>query len=247
MNVLEGEAFYRERIALPPGAQLTVVLEDVSRMDVPAIVLAEYRASAESAPPYAFELEYDPSAIDERMRYNVRASIREGDRLRFTSTSSTDPFRLAAGEPLRILMSMTAGGAGSDGRVEPDRDMRMVVSRNPLADLEGTRWRLASLDGVEVAQPEDSGREAYLVLDADTNTVGGSGSCNNFTGSFTAEGNTLAFGPIAATRKMCQDLMDLEQGLLDALGKTAWFSINGKTLVLLGGDKKPLAAFTAVE
>ena len=110
MAMLTGEAFYRERIALPPGAKLVVLLEDVSRMDVAATVLAEYSASVDSPPPYAFELEYDPSVIEERMRYNVRASIKEGDSLVFTSTQAADPFKLGD-EPLQVMMSLVLLGA----------------------------------------------------------------------------------------------------------------------------------------
>lgn len=36
-----GTVTYRERIALPPGATVTVRLQDVSRADAPAEVLAE--------------------------------------------------------------------------------------------------------------------------------------------------------------------------------------------------------------
>lgn len=38
---IKGEAMYRERIALPSEAKLIVQLLDVSKMDVPAIVMAE--------------------------------------------------------------------------------------------------------------------------------------------------------------------------------------------------------------
>ena len=38
-----GEVFYRQRIALPPTAELYVAVEDVSRMDVAAVVMAESR------------------------------------------------------------------------------------------------------------------------------------------------------------------------------------------------------------
>ena len=37
---LAGEAFYRERLLLPPGAELLVTLEDVSKMDVASTVIA---------------------------------------------------------------------------------------------------------------------------------------------------------------------------------------------------------------
>jgi putative lipoprotein len=247
MKILEGEAFYRERIALPPGALLNVVLEDVSRMDVPATVLAEYSVSLDTSPPYAFELEYDPAMIEDRMRYSVRARITEGERLRFISTSSTDPFKLPEGEPLSILMSSAGGGRGGQAATaEPDRDMRAVVSRNPQVEMEGTHWRLESLGGQAVTQPEDSQREAFLMLDADRQMAGGFGSCNGFRGSYRLNGNEISLGPLAGTLKMCADFMELERGFMDALAATAWYSIQESRLVLLDGEKNPLATFTAV-
>lgn len=248
MKILAGEAFYRERIALLPGALLTVLLEDVSRMDVPSTVLAEYSVSIDSTPPYAFKLEYDPAQIEERMRYNVRARITEGDTLRFTSTTSTDPFKRPEGEPLRIMMSIAGGNRGGQSvPVEPDRDMQAVVSRNPQVDMEGTHWRLESLGGQAVIQPEDPQREAFFMLDAERQMAGGFGSCNGFRGSYSMDGSELSLGPLAGTLKMCHDFMELEQGLMNALAATARYSIQETRLVLLDGQKKPLAEFIAVK
>jgi putative lipoprotein len=40
MEQIQVSVAYRERIALPPGATLSLALEDTSRADAPAIVLA---------------------------------------------------------------------------------------------------------------------------------------------------------------------------------------------------------------
>jgi uncharacterized lipoprotein YbaY len=79
-----GTATYRERIAPPHGAVLTVRVEDVSLVDVPAPVLAEESYDV-AAVPVAFELFVDPGAIDEARHYAVRAEIRDGERLRWTT------------------------------------------------------------------------------------------------------------------------------------------------------------------
>jgi len=84
-----GTVLYRERIALPPDAVVTVQLQDVSRQDVAATVLAEQVIRAEGRQvPFSFALEYDPAAIQANHRYVVRATIRSGDRLLYTSTQS---------------------------------------------------------------------------------------------------------------------------------------------------------------
>ncbi|MFG6157624.1 YbaY family lipoprotein [Halomonas sp. 1390] len=106
MQVITGEVWYRERIALPPGAEVVVTLEDQSRADAPATVITDYTHVVDDGqPPYSFRLVYDPSVIEERMRYGLRARIEKDGELLFTSTEHIDPFAGAPGEPVRIMVS----------------------------------------------------------------------------------------------------------------------------------------------
>lgn len=76
---LTGTATYRERIALPPDARLTVRISDVSRMDAPAPVIAETEIATEGRQvPIPFSLIYDRTRIDARGRYSVSARITDG-------------------------------------------------------------------------------------------------------------------------------------------------------------------------
>jgi len=106
MRVITGTVWYRERKALPPGAQVIVVLEDQSRMDAPATVITDYTHTVDGPGPYSFRLVYDPRAIDDRMRYGLRARIEHEGRLLFTSTEHVDPFAVPAGENIEIMVSM---------------------------------------------------------------------------------------------------------------------------------------------
>jgi len=54
MKVITGTVWYRERKALPPGAQVIVVLEDQSRMDAPATVITDYTHTVDGPGPYTF-------------------------------------------------------------------------------------------------------------------------------------------------------------------------------------------------
>ena len=85
-GVIRGEVWYRQRIALPPRAVLTVQLLDVSRADAKATVLASQMLSADHQVPLAFELHYDPARIDGRMSYALQARIEDGNQLRFINT-----------------------------------------------------------------------------------------------------------------------------------------------------------------
>lgn len=103
MRVISGEVWYRERIALPPDAEVIVTLEDQSRADAPAIVITDYIHIVDGqGPPYSFRLVYDPAAIDDRMTYGLRARIEHDGELMFSSTEHVDPF---AGESVRIMVS----------------------------------------------------------------------------------------------------------------------------------------------
>lgn len=102
MRVITGEVWYRERLALPPGAEVIVTLEDQSRADAPAIVITDYTHVVDGPGPFPFRLVYDPSVIDDRMTYGLRARIEEDGELIFSSTEHIDPF---VGGPVRILVS----------------------------------------------------------------------------------------------------------------------------------------------
>ncbi len=104
MRVISGEVWYRERIALPPGAEVLVTLEDQSRMDAPATVITGYTHIVDGPGPYVFRLVYDPAGIDERMRYGLRARIEHDGELLFISTEHIDAFALEPGEPVRIMV-----------------------------------------------------------------------------------------------------------------------------------------------
>jgi putative lipoprotein len=87
MAVVNVTATCRERILLPPGHVLIVRVEDVSRMDEAAEVLAEHREPLEGrAPPWQATLGFPRSQFDPRHTYAVRAEIRDAaGALRFTT------------------------------------------------------------------------------------------------------------------------------------------------------------------
>jgi len=105
MRVISGEVWYRERIALPPGTEVIVTLEDQSRADAPAVVITDFTHVVEGQGPYLFRLVYDPAAIDERMTYGLRARIEHDGKRMFSSTEHIDPFVGERGEPVRIMVS----------------------------------------------------------------------------------------------------------------------------------------------
>ena len=120
-QVVGGTATYRERIAPPPDARLEAVLLDVSRMDVPAIELGRAEIENAGAPPYSFEIAYDPAMIDPAARYTVRATLWAGERMMFTTDTAVPVLTQGAPERAEIVMvrvgadAASAKDAGVDG------------------------------------------------------------------------------------------------------------------------------------
>lgn len=103
---LEGEVYYLQRSALPPGATLSVSLQDVSRADAPATTLARYDSAVSTQVPLPFHLQYDPAQVTPGHSYAVSARIEAAGRLLFISTERHS-VNLQGGDqpPLRIRVN----------------------------------------------------------------------------------------------------------------------------------------------
>jgi copper homeostasis protein (lipoprotein) len=102
---ISGTIFYRERILLRPGSRLEIALEDVSRADAPALVIAEQAITDPGQVPVSFELPYEPSAIDERMSYSMRARILGADdQLLFINDTHIPVLTRGAGSEVEIML-----------------------------------------------------------------------------------------------------------------------------------------------
>jgi len=109
---VSGTVTYRERIALPPDAVVTVQLQDTARADAPALVLAEAVIETMGRQvPIPFSITYDPTSIDPRGRYTLSATITGADgRLRFSNTQAYPV--ITNGNPTRDIeiVVMRTGG-----------------------------------------------------------------------------------------------------------------------------------------
>jgi putative lipoprotein len=76
VRTVTGTVSNRERIALPPGAVVTVGLSDVSKADAPAVVLAQAAVEVTGQVPVPFQLSDDSADVDERASITVWARLR---------------------------------------------------------------------------------------------------------------------------------------------------------------------------
>jgi len=218
---IEGSVTYRERMMLPPDVAIEVQLEDISRADAPATVLATVPVVPEGGPPYDFVIDYDPAQIDKRMWYALRATISRGDRLMFTTTEYIDPFQ---GNPIEILVHRVPEPVRKDG-----------------PGLESGPWVLQTLSG-EPAPPGAGDKPVDIQFDADEQRAAGFSGCNRYTGGYAREGisehgSPLKFGPLAGTMMACVDGGELERSYLQVLAKVTAFRLEGDTLSLLSGPE----------
>jgi heat shock protein HslJ len=127
---------------------------------------------------------------------------------------------------LGIVLGCTAGPPAAN-----DRGATGKVA------LPGTSWRLVSLGGEAVLEKP----EATLEF-PEAGKVSGRASCNRFFGTVEMSGESIRFGPLAATKMSCGDDADSqERKYLDALQSAERFAVDGPELLIYSkGVEKPL-------
>jgi heat shock protein HslJ len=134
-------------------------------------------------------------------------------------------FQVAA---LALAGALVMGGAACGG---DDDD----AGEGPA--LEGTAWTLTSgVDTVEDAVP---------TLTLEDGNASGFAGCNQFTGGYEVDGDTISLGPLAATMMACpDDVTAVETAYLPALEAADAWAIDGGELVL-SADGEETLRFTA--
>lgn len=219
--VVKGEVTYRERIALPPNALVTVQLADVSLADAPAAIIAERKITPTGQVPIPFELKFDSSAIQSRNSYALQARITVDDTLMFISDErhSVDPLKA---ETQTVVVRKVSGGDTSD------------------TSIYGQTWALQFIDGIGAVDSKATFRVE------DGGMVTGRAPCNGYFATATINGTEIAIGKPGATMMACeQSLMKQETAFFDALEKVASFKTENGRLVLMASDGQELLRFAA--
>ena len=116
----------------------------------------------------------------------------------------------AAASPSAAGAGASSGGGAGASATRPLTD----------PDLVGTEWILGDLPGQVLADVRPT-----LSFSGD-GTVSGNAGCNTFTGTYSADGSTLTFGPLATTRMACEGAKGtLETAFVGALQATTAYEI----------------------
>ncbi|SFM28578.1 YbaY family lipoprotein [Variovorax sp. OV329] len=106
-----GTINWRERMAVPPDATVTVRLQDVSRMDAPAVVMSEQRFTTDGRqPPLPFELAVDAAKVDPNRRYTVAARVEQGGQLLFINDTAYPVLTQGGGYTVHLVLVRAAPG-----------------------------------------------------------------------------------------------------------------------------------------
>lgn len=221
-----GEVTYRERIALPPGAELRITL--VRLPGATPIVGATADIVGRANVPLQFALDVRSTVIKSGGDYGLLAEIRSEGRTLFR-TQQPVPVDASAPAHTPILVTLSPDPPHD----APEAILPPVDTPNPLLD---TIWTVTSIGG----EPPLPGSEVTFSIAADYRAGGNSG-CNNYFTEAGFAGLPLTFGPIAGTRMACAPaIMAQETRFFAALGATVGYELAGDTLKLFDAAGVPL-------
>ena len=102
----------------------------------------------------------------------------------------------------------------------------------PPTELPGTSWVLQGISGAEL------GTGVPTIMFGTDGTVSGSAGCNTYNGTYTVDGSSISFGPLATTKMACP-VADtaVETAFLAGLAGAKTWSIQTLFLVLEGVAK----------
>ncbi|MBE7732469.1 META domain-containing protein [Devosia faecipullorum] len=214
---LSGTVTYRERIALPPDAQLRISLVSLPGGAPVAGASADIPAKGQIPLAFSLNVHRQPAAG----AYGLVAEIRSGENLLFRNAQPV-PLQPDLTHRVEIMVQKMPR---SPTPVPP-----------PLPALTDIVWNVTSIGG----RPAIGPRPPTLSIAADLR-ASGHGGCNNYFAETSLSETELTFGPAAATRMACEpDLMAQESAYFAALAAVTGFELEGRSLRLLDAAGIPL-------
>jgi len=165
-----------------------------------------------------------------------------GDQLKIGPVAST---QMACPEPGSSIESAFHKALSGTLRYAVDGDHLTATTasgdtlrfqREPPPQLAGVNWKVTSFNNNRHAVVGVLG-ESSITMSFKDGQVAGSAGCNNFHGKYSTEGSKLQVGPLATTRRACEEsLMTQEREFLAALASAVTWSIDGNVLDMHRAD-----------
>ncbi|WP_311794325.1 META domain-containing protein [Ferirhizobium litorale] len=222
---ISGSVFYRERMALPNNAVLTVNLMETGMHDAPPI--ATTRVEPTGQVPIAFTLKVPETQLSEGRMLGLVAQISVQGTVWFANPDPTPIDRSKPGAPISILMHRVAE--------QPD------PSAAAPDGVKAIQWRLVKLGGKDAAPDVDTNLTFH-----EDGTVSGSGGCNRIGGGAKFTGQKVKFGKFFGTMMACDEAKTRqESAFLEILPSVEAYALDGDTLILLDAGGAAVAQFKA--
>lgn len=219
-----GDVTYRERIALPPEATLSVRLVDLAAPEAEGPAATAAIASPGQV-PLTFTLNIDDTSVRADHAYGLVAEIMVADGtvwFRNAEPYAIDP--AAPAGPILIVVNFQG----------------TIATPAPKAPILDITWQAESIGGVAVLR----GPGPSLSIAPDMR-AGGRGGCNSWFAQVAVNGEGLAFSAVAATRMAClsDEMNTQEQSYFAALAATRFWRLRDDKLVLVDAAGSDLAVF----
>jgi heat shock protein HslJ len=129
--------------------------------------------------------------------------------------------KVLAGLAVLVVLAAMLAACGSGGSTS-----------NPLA---GTKWNMQDYAGETGMTTVLLGETPAIEFGKD-DKVSGTGGCNDYTGTYSVDGEALTFGPLAGTMKACSEpegVMEQETAFMGLLQSAAGYKLDGGQLHIL--------------
>jgi len=133
-----------------------------------------------------------------------------------------------------LLQSVDSWEGTSEGvvlKTDGDTVIQLVAADTSLS---GSSWEVVAVNnqsgGVQSVVIDS---EPTLTFDEESSGVTGSTGCNDFSGNYSTDGDSIEFGDLAITQMFCEDTADQEVWMMAALADAATYTVDSQTLELV--------------
>ena len=129
---------------------------------------------------------------------------------------------------------------------DKDGGKLLIFSLKQPLSLTSTPWRLQSFNNGKGGMESNLATEKITAIFTEDGRVSGNAGCNNYSGGYQVDGDSISIGPLAATEMYCNDpadVMETENAFLKNMSNAARFAIENDALTLYDKEGKKLLVF----